>query len=264
MPDDTSAVLGRRVRPATGPALTVLFAGSAGTRPGLGRELYGTFPAFRAAYDDVRAALDPWLRLPLAAVVFAPEGGVDATLIRRSEFAQPALFAFHVALFRLWRSWGLRAGAVAGHGAGELSAAHAAGVLGLNDAARLVAARGRLLPVHPAVVAGDFAAALDAADAFLRAAADCAAAPPRIPLVCATTGRTMGPEPGRLAWTPEYLLRRTRQVTYDSDAVRTLERSGFPRPHPCGPDPTDTAPGCELRTALGATARIHTQGPAQH
>ncbi|MGW1848242.1 acyltransferase domain-containing protein [Streptomyces sp. NPDC001966] len=263
MTDETPALLARRCRPPTGPAaVTVLFTGGAGIRPGLGRELYGAFPAFRAAYDTVRGALDHWLRLPLAAVVFAPEGGVDAALIRRSEFGQPALFAFHVAVFRLWQSWGLRVGAVSGHGAGEIAAAHVADALNLADAARLVTARGRLAPVHPAVLAGDFAAALDSEAAFARAAADSAVAPPRIPLVCATTGRSMGPgsAPGRQPLSPGYLLSEARRMSHTADAVRTLVRAGFPRPCPCGPDPADTRPGRELRSVLGVAGRMRALG----
>jgi acyl transferase domain-containing protein len=113
----------------------VLFPAWRGRPLTLSRALYGTFPAFRAAFDDVCGVLDGTIALPLAAVVFAPEDGVDSRLLARKEYGQSALFAYEVALYRLWQDRGVHARAVAGDGVGALAAAYVTGALPLRAAA---------------------------------------------------------------------------------------------------------------------------------
>jgi len=183
-----------------------LYSGQGLQVAGMGRSLYDGEPAFRAALDRVAAALDPHLDRPLLDILFSD---AESSTINHTAHTQPALFAVQVALAQCLEAWGIRPVAVAGHSVGEFAAAHLAGVLSLEDAARLVAVRGRLMGALPE---GGAMAAVFADEATVSAVlADLPA--DRIALAAAN-----GPHNTVISGEAEVV----------AQALATLERRGFP------------------------------------
>ncbi|MEU0744440.1 SDR family NAD(P)-dependent oxidoreductase [Streptomyces sp. NPDC006134] len=119
-----------------------LFPGQGSQWAGMGADLLSWSPVFDEAIRACDEAMAPWQDWSVAAVLRQEPGapGLD-----RVDVVQPALFAVMVSLAALWRSYGVEPAAVAGHSQGEIAAAHVAGILTLEDAARLVVLRSRLL-----------------------------------------------------------------------------------------------------------------------
>lgn len=137
------AGLASDVRPrGADPRPVFIFSGQGPQWPGMGLELLETEPVFRRAIEECDAALRRHSSLRLLDELVAREG---ASRLSATEVAQPAIFALQTALAALWKSWGITPSAVIGHSIGEVAAAHVCGILSLDDAARLVVHRGRLM-----------------------------------------------------------------------------------------------------------------------
>ncbi|MCA9542018.1 MAG: acyltransferase domain-containing protein, partial [Myxococcales bacterium] len=128
----------------SGPTAGVVFVcpGHGSQWPGMGRALLDESPAFADAIDACDAALAPLTGWSVRAVL---AGADDAPPLDRIDVVQPALFAMSLGLAAVWRSLGVEPAAVVGHSVGEIAAAVIAGALSLEDGARVVASRGRLI-----------------------------------------------------------------------------------------------------------------------
>jgi len=154
---------------AVAPNVSALFSGQGSQRIGMSGELVRSFPVFAEAWNAVCAEFDPLLAHSIGDVVAAESGSELARLLDETAMTQPALFAFEVAAFRLLESLGVVPAVLIGHSIGELAAAHVAGVFPLAGAARLVAARGRLMQALPA---GGTMVAVQAGEEEVRSALD--------------------------------------------------------------------------------------------
>ncbi|PWI04693.1 type I polyketide synthase, partial [Streptomyces sp. NWU339] len=124
-----------------------VFPGQGGQWIAMGRELWESSPVFAEQLRACAQALEPWVSWSLIDTVCA---GPEAADLEDIDVVQPVLWAVMVSLAQVWRSLGVTPDVVIGHSQGEIAAAYVAGALTLQDAARIVALRSRLL----ATVAG--------------------------------------------------------------------------------------------------------------
>ncbi|MDI4656772.1 type I polyketide synthase [Xanthobacter autotrophicus] len=125
-----------------GMPLAFVFSGQGSHWLGMGRDLYATAPAFRAVIDR----LDALVRAEAGwSLIEELNAAPDASRLDDIDVVQPAIFAMQAGLVALWRELGVVPDVVLGQSMGEIPAAFAAGILSLEDAARVILARSRLL-----------------------------------------------------------------------------------------------------------------------
>ena len=120
-----------------------MFPGQGTQWAGVARRLSDDFPVFGQSLDEVCESFDAHLPFALKPLLLADEAAEADR--ERTDIAQPALFAIQVGLYRLLTHLGPRPDALIGHSVGEIAACHVSGLIGLDAATRLVAARGRLM-----------------------------------------------------------------------------------------------------------------------
>ncbi|CAH2601472.1 Amino acid adenylation domain-containing protein [Rhodovastum atsumiense] len=130
------------------PPLAFMFPGQGAQYPGMGRDLYAHEPCFRHEVDACAAILQPILGQDIRDLLYGEAKGEDNPLLA-TVLAQPAIFVTEYALARTLMAQGLRPDAMIGHSIGEFVAATLAGVMRLEDALAVIAARGRLMQDLP-------------------------------------------------------------------------------------------------------------------
>lgn len=128
------------------PDIVFMFPGQGSQYVNMGANLYRDEPVFHNAVNCCLNILQPLLDRDLREIIYPSQPNEEsANLLRQTVYTQPALFTVEYALAQLWLSWGIEPKAAIGHSIGEFVAACLAGVFSLEDALKLVAARGKMM-----------------------------------------------------------------------------------------------------------------------
>lgn len=182
--------------------IAILFPGQASQQVGMGRVACARYPAARDVFDRIDSALD----MAVSRACF--DGPAD--LLQETRWQQPAVFACSMALHAAWLASNpdVAVAGGAGHSLGEYGALVAAEALALEDAARLVALRGRLMQEAADMARGGMSAVIGLAE----------------PLLSRYAPKFRGPRPGRWrrwCW-PTTTVRTSR--SYPAGCPRSSER----------------------------------------
>jgi acyl transferase domain-containing protein/acyl carrier protein len=127
-------------RPEHAPKIGFVMSGQGPQWWGMGRELMKNEPVFRKTMEACAAAMKPYARFSLLEELGRDEAD---SKIQQTEIGQPAIFAMQVSLSALWKSIGVHPSAIVGHSVGEIAAACVAGILSLEEGARIIVLRAR-------------------------------------------------------------------------------------------------------------------------
>lgn len=129
-------------RPEHPPRIAFVMSGQGPQWWGMGRELMASEPVFRETMEACAAAMQPHARFSLLEELARDEAD---SRVQQTEIGQPAIFAMQVSLAALWKSKGITPSAIVGHSVGEIAAACVAGILSLEEGARVIVLRARLM-----------------------------------------------------------------------------------------------------------------------
>ena len=201
-----------RPDPAVATKVAFAYSGQGSQWAGMGRTLYESEPVVRAVLDRCDEVIREERGASLLDVMFGRDSSTGD--LDDPAWTQPAVYALECGLTALWSSVGIRPSVAAGHDLGELAAAQAAGVFGLEEGLRLAGARGALL----ASLSGDHTSE-PASGGLEKVLADVALARPSLVLVSGMTGRAM--ESGEIL-DGTYWSRQAREPVAFAECVRTL------------------------------------------
>ncbi len=123
--------------------VALMFTGQGSQYVGMGRELYNKLPIFKGYVDECSEVFYPYLNEKITDLIYSDKA--DESILAQTNITQPVVFTMDYAFGRLLIDLGIKPAYMLGHSVGEWAAACLADVITLEDAAKIVSARGKLM-----------------------------------------------------------------------------------------------------------------------